>query len=503
VNRLRLVISATTAALAVGLISIAISSLASARPGVQPAVRSVTSPPEPGLTLGLSGADDQLASGGASGARWTTKAEHEGAKIVRLAVTWSSIAPTSLSSGFDPSSATSPDYNWTSTDQAVLQLSREGFTTLIEIQVAPAWAEGANVPKQVKGGSWEPNAKDFGEFATAIATRYDGHTPNPTDPGQDLPKVSDWQAWNEPNLTGNLTPQWEYEGSQAIPESPGIYRKLENAFYKSVTAVAPSNFVIAAGTAPYGDPPGGGRMAPITFDRYLLCLNGEDRRSKGCPGPTYLDAIDDHPYVSHLCCHGPTWHAASPYDTAPADVYKIDDLLKAAEAAKTVAPAGPKQFWVTEIGWNTDPPDPISDRGSPAATVGRWATQLLYGLWSQGVSTVMWYQLVDDPEAPGGWAQSFTEGLYYLNGTAKPAARAFAFPFMTNRKTKTTVEAWGRAPEAGTLSIQEKHGRRWVSILKLEVKADQVFEAPIALAGSRSFRAEVRGDYSPPWLQAA
>jgi hypothetical protein len=473
------------------------------KPTVKSAVRTVKSPAEPGLSLGLSGAVSQLAAGSPSSiASWQSRAQSVGAQIVRLNITWSSIAPTTPPAGFDASSESSAGYDWTTVDQQVRQLTSEGFKVLIEVQGAPTWAEGADKPASVGAGTWEPNSVAFGQFATALATRYDGQTPDPLEPGQNLPRVSDWQAWNEPNLTEYLAPQWLTSGSTEIPESTVYYRNLENAFYASVKAVSSSNFVVAAGTAPYGDPPGGARMQPVTFDQNLLCLNSSDQPSASCPGPTYMDAIDDHPYVSGLCCEGPTWHAELAADTSIADMYKIVDVLKAAKSAGTVAPAGAKSVWASEIGWNTDPPNPNSNEASPAALVGKWATQALYILWSQGVNTVLWYQLADDPENSAGWAATYTEGLYYIDGTAKPAAAAFAFPFLTNRKTKRTVEAWGRSPRAGLLFIQKKSGSQWVSVLKLKVKTDQVFQAPVALSGSGSFRAVIGGSCSPAWSQS-
>ena len=42
-----------------------------------------------------------------------------------------------------------------------------------------------------------PNAREFGEFAKAIARRFGG--------GFDgLPRVRYWQVWNEPNLSPDL-----------------------------------------------------------------------------------------------------------------------------------------------------------------------------------------------------------------------------------------------------------------------------------------------------------
>jgi hypothetical protein len=74
---------------------------------------------------------------------------------------------------------------------------------------------------------------------------------------------------------------------------------------------------------------------------------------------------------------------------------------------------------------------------------------------------------------------------------------------MTNRKSTRMVQAWGRAPRAGALTIQKQQGKRWVSIITLNVKVDQVFEMPIALRQAARFRAVVGAAASPAWTQAA
>jgi hypothetical protein len=84
----------------------------------------------------------------------------------------------------------------------------------------------------------------------AVAARYSGGF-DPPSPDPTLPPVKALQVWNEPNLSGNLSPQ--FEGTTAI--SPVYYREMLNVSYGAVKAVAPRMLVVTAGTAPYGDPP--------------------------------------------------------------------------------------------------------------------------------------------------------------------------------------------------------------------------------------------------------
>ncbi len=79
-------------------------------------------------------------------------------------------------------------------------LSSHGLQVLLNITFAPTWAEGAGRPASARPGTWRPDPAQFASFATAAARRYDGHFPDPLQPGAILPRVRYWQAWNEPNL---------------------------------------------------------------------------------------------------------------------------------------------------------------------------------------------------------------------------------------------------------------------------------------------------------------
>ena len=83
-----------------------------------------------------------------------------------------------------------------------------------------------------------------------------------------------------------LSPQWTRVASGWAPASPTIYRQLLNAFYRAVKRVSPSNFVVTAGTAPYGDrarwpadAPGRVRSRPVLSARRRAPGTGE------LPGP--------------------------------------------------------------------------------------------------------------------------------------------------------------------------------------------------------------------------
>ncbi|HET6864311.1 MAG TPA: hypothetical protein VFH80_00230 [Solirubrobacteraceae bacterium] len=449
-----------------------------------------------GLTTGFS-ADPALTDGTAEADTvWAPRAVEEGASIVRINVIWSQVAPSVRPASFAPADPSSPGYNWTAVDAAVRALSGQGLQVLLNITGAPTWAEGPSPPAGVSPGSWRPDPRQFASFATAAALRYDGGFPDPLQPGALLPRVRYWQPWNEPNLSLYLSPQWTGSQHGWQPASPGIYRQLLNAFYGAVKRVSSSNFVVTAGTAPYGDPPGGQRMPPVAFDRTLFCLRGNARLTPlSCPNPPHFDALSHHPYG----IQGPLWHALNPDDAAVPDIYKLARVLRAAEHAGHVEPSGPKQLWATEISWDSSPPDPD---GVPVAEQARWLEQALYVLWRQGVSTVLWLQIVDSPPVPN-YGSTYQAGLYYLTGAPKPAAQAYRFPFVTRRLNHGHIQAWLRAPRGGELVIQEQRRGRWAVLRRMLVRTDQVVQAVLPVRGRAVLRAQADPDTSLPWTQGA
>jgi hypothetical protein len=362
---------------------------------------------------------------------------------------------------------------------------------LLTITSAPSWAEGAHRPAAVTPGSWRPDPRQFGAFARAAALRYDGQFPDPQNLGSALPRIQYWQPWNEPNLDYYLSPQWVHSSHGWSPDAPVRYRQMLNAFYAAVKRVAPSNFVLMGGTAPYGDPAGSDplgqeRTTPVDFYQSVF----RDR--------VYLDGVDHHPYG----VVGPEWHALNAGDVAVPDIYKISRVLSAAQHAGHLLPRGPKPIWVGEIGWSTSPPNP---GGVPVAEQARWYEQSLYVLWRQGVHTVLFLELAD-PSTGSNPSAVFESGLYYCpcyrrGAPAKPAATAFRFPFITQRQSAGRLQAWGRAPAAGQLEIQVLRARRWETIRTLAASRGQVFQATLALAGRAILRARLGSDASVNWPQ--
>jgi hypothetical protein len=429
-----------------------------------------------------------------------------GASFVRLPVAWRVVAPSApptLEAARDPGW---DGYHWETFDPVVRDAVASGLTpVLILAPGAPAWAEGPDRPRvsrDAPAGSWRPSHTQFAAFAEAAARRYSGRFSDPAIFGRALPRVRYWQLWNEPNLTDFLTPQWSGAGSATRAVSPSVYRALLNAGYGAVKSVDGSNLVLTAGTAPFGEPTRGQRrMAPAFFWRALLCVRGRRRHSRApCPeGPVRFDILAHHPYP----VGPPDRRAANPDDISVPDIRKITGPLKVARAAKTVLPATPKQIWVTELSYDTSPPDPD---GIPADLQARYVERSFYELWRRGVNTVVWYLLRDAPKGRG-YQFDLQSGVYFRAAaveadTPKPALRAFTFPFVVSGRG-SRARLWGVAPETtGAVRIEERRGGVWRHRRSLHVGPTRVFLARFRARRHAVLRARQGSRSSLPWTVA-
>ena len=121
------------------------------------------------------------------------------AGVARINLSWRGIV-----SGHpeDPRNPADPAYDFSAIDTAVSAADQRGLDVLITIYSAPDFAEGSNRPNGAAPGTWKPDPGAFGDFATAVASRYSGNFAG-------LPRVRYFQAWNEPNLSVYLTPQYK------------------------------------------------------------------------------------------------------------------------------------------------------------------------------------------------------------------------------------------------------------------------------------------------------
>lgn len=428
--------------------------------------------------LGIGFADPLFGSGATSAQRATVLdgASSVGGGWVRITAQWRDIAPAShLPLLFDPGDPASLGYHWGGLDQAVRDATEHGMSVMLTVVGAPDWAEGANPPATVAAGAWRPDPTALNSFAHALALRYSGRFPDPADPGHSLPAVRYFQAWNEPNLASFLAPQ--VVAGAAI--SPILYRAMLNSFYAGIKSVSPSDVVITAGTAPYGDDDGVARLRPIPFLAGLLCTQG------GCRDPAHFDVLAHHP----INAGRPSRHAENPNDATTPDIDRIRAELAAAEAVGMVQPTGPKPIWATELWWDSDPPRP---NAISQAKQARWVVEALYLLWQQRVPVVFLLRVNDglptlaDPTGYGS-------GMFSVDGRPKPLYRALRFPFVAQRIARNRVRVWGLAPVRGRVKIVAARRGGRIALGRIRAAPGVPFSRVLRLRGGWRLRALCRG----------
>jgi hypothetical protein len=319
-----------------------------------------------------------------------------------------------------PTDATDPGdpaYNWSLYDRLVEYANTNNIQVVFSILFTPSWANGGKA-KTVPPTS----ATSLRDFAHAAAERYSGFWIPPLWQ-QDaslgigntpLPKVSLWTAWNEPNNPLWLTPQYKRVGGKWRVESAFQYAKICNAVYTGVHSVvisvdrgAVQGEKVACGvTGPKGnDAPTSGRASvdPLTF------LSAAKKF-----GMKSFDVYAHHPY-------------AAAGSEAPSFVPKGKDARRIQMANLGVLTTlltklyGPKHLWITEYGYQTNPPDNKTGFGVP------WAKQALYMKQAYAmarknprIDMMLWF-LVRDEANLGGWQS----GLETVGGKRKPAWNAF------------------------------------------------------------------------------
>jgi hypothetical protein len=377
-----------------------------------------------------------------------------GAGVVRIQLYWNRVATAQPAAPADPED---PAYDWAATDDQVDAAIAHGLRPVLDFRSAPLWAQG---PGANAAGTVSPDPLALGEFARAAAVRYQG-------------RVRWWEIWNEPNSSNFLRPQRDAEGRSVAPR---LYRELVNAAAEALHDVDPSNVVVAGETAPRGGRTG---HAPLAFLRKMLAARVE------------ADVFSHHPYTPG----SPELHAARATDVYLADLPDWARVVRAAVRAGHVVshdgtPERRVALWVSELSWDSSPPDP---GGVPTRLLARWTAEALYRSWQTGARVVLWGQLRDYPlngDRPWGIYQS---GFYRYDDSPKLALAAFRFPFAAYARDGRLI-VWGRMPPgtAGSVVIERKDGDRWRRVRTVESRATGIFSAKWA-SGATSGLYRARG----------
>ncbi|HST56858.1 MAG TPA: hypothetical protein VLJ42_13305 [Solirubrobacteraceae bacterium] len=476
--------------------------------------------PRGGLARGISDGRLLLTPDANARALALARIRATGATVVRVGVDWHDWVDAHPPAGFDARDPASPSYRFERVDAAVRDAVAAGEQPLLVVSHAPAFAEAPHRWAYAYGGSWAPDPAALEAFATALARRYDGSFPDPLAPGRSLPRVSMFQAWNEPNLARYLEPQWVVQNGHWSAFSPLLYRQLLNAFYAGVKSVQPAALVVAAGVAPNGEPDGQGRMAPLRFLEGMLCLSAGANHP--CADPPHFDVLSFHP----LSVGDPDVPASSSLNVSIADTSKVTSLLARARRRHTALPDGPKPVWVTELNWTSAPSSssstplsstdaPPSSSGVPARLQARWVSRALHRLWVAGVGLVDWQFLVDPypalklagPLGGDAVALSRPAGLYSAGAGGDPAAalpkaflHGFTFPFDPLRVDRKHVRVWGllRARAQRVVLQRQAHDRSWHTLARLHADRHGVLNVLVRLTGSARLRLRSVGLSSAP-----
>jgi hypothetical protein len=168
----------------------------------------------------------------------------------------------------------------------------------------------------------------------------------------------------------------------------------------------------------------------------------------------HLDAYAHHPH--------PLSPAETPLGGGCAACTTISMATLDRLVAATRAAFGPRiRLWLTELGFQTNPPD---------RTLGvTWAKQARFVAEAQmrayrttGVDILLQYLVRDEPKL-----DAWQSGLETVTGATKPAAASFSLPLAQVKRAARATTLWGQVrPGEGPRAyvLQRRLGGRWVAV---------------------------------------
>ena len=467
--------------------------------------------------------DDFVLRGSGNDARTAGLNELDGlgVDVVKVAAVWRTLAPggNQKPAGFD--GADPADYSataWAPYDDLIRDAQARGMRVMLMLGgLAPDWAsKPGGVP-----GSKRPDVGEFRKFVKAVGTRYSGSytassvgdTPGPAPPddpdlplplpaqaspaqaGTGLPRVDIWSAWNEPNLGNWLSPQHV----KGRPYAPHHYRRLANAADAGLSASGHGSDTFLIGElVPYGA--ASNRIRPLEFIREMACVNrrfkpfhGKRARKRGCDNfhPLPGTGFAHHPYT---LAGGPNVRAEHRDDVSISYLNRLVKTLKKLGRKNRLEHPHMK-VWLTEFGYQTDPPDffqtPI---GKVPGFMGlsewlAWRNRT----WRRTPSTSSATSRTGAPSRPGSGSTS---------GKAKPGVyNAYRLPFFVRLGRGRKIEVWGGFRSAGagrTVTIQSRRGGKWRKLGTATTAKRGYFRKNFRVsgAGKRKYRFKAGGHTS-------
>jgi hypothetical protein len=325
-----------------------------------------------------------------------------GVTLMRYTIHWDQVAPTRPTRAL---ASNDPAYKWTAADEVLKGLHARHIEPLVTLYGSPRWASGSSKPNAAP-----KNWRTFADFAYAAAKRY--------------PFVRKWTIWNEPN-----------QNLYFAKTSPSKYvKQLLNPGYAAIHRANRRALVAGGVTAPRGNSRGYG---PLAWVKGLAKAHAK------------LDAYAHNPY--------PTRPRETPLVGACGycDVISMANLGRLQKQIQHYL--GKKPIWLTEYGYQTNPPDPFGVSPNLQATYIGEAAMRAYQL--AGVTTLVQYLLKDEPQL-----DRFQTGLFTVYGTPKPGYAAFRFPLAQSSRHGTRLALWGQIrPGKGlrTYRLEVSTNGRW------------------------------------------
>ncbi len=413
--------------------------------------------------------------------RTLSRLQSLGVQQVRVTLKWSTVAPSPASRrrpahfhALDP--AAYPAGAWAPYDHVVELAARHHIG--IEFNVTPPgplWAMRHDSPTARAADHWAPSVSEFYQFVYAAGLRYGGGYGA-------IPRVRVWSIWNEPNQPGWLAPQWRTVGGKPVRNSPRLYRAYAAVAYAALYFsghVTAGDTILIGELAPegYSTPGFYTAMTPMPFMRALYCvdsayrpLRGSAAAALGCPrGGSRAAFVAANPelFLSTGFAHHPyyflhpPWVGASDSNFAPlANLGRLERGLD--HAFNTYGVRRQMPIYLTEYGYQTDPPDPyvtISLRQQAsylnAADYIAWRDRRV-----RSVAQFLLYDSGPDLRYPPGdfsYWDTFQTGLLFAGGRPKPAYNTYQMPIWipsTSVRRGARMQIWGQLRPATHIGVQ-------------------------------------------------
>jgi hypothetical protein len=142
--------------------------------------------------------------------------------------------------------------------------------------------------------------------------------------------------------------------------------------------------------------------------------------------------------------------------------------------------------WLTEYGYQTNPPDRIL--GVSPALQALYTDEAALRVYRQAGVTMLINFMVRDDTSGEGWQS----GFFTTGGSAKPSYRAFGLPLAQVSRRGSRTVLWGQVrPGSGrrTYTLQRWTGRSWVRVgSTMRTNATGSFERVVNAHARQKFR---------------